>query len=77
MTPLKRAVSRVSTGHGVNRRQFVVTLHPGDTIAFRDVRTRKTFSTSLAHCYALAVLHAVTHERAERAARRRGGRHAG
>jgi hypothetical protein len=71
MTPLKKSVSRVSTGNGVNRRQFVVQLAPGDVIGFRDVRTRRWSWTTLAHCYALAVRQQVAKERADRAAKRK------
>jgi hypothetical protein len=70
MTPLRKAVSRVSSGNGVNRRHFVVTLAPGDMIGFRDVRTRPTYWTSLAHCYGLAVRQQVAKDRAERMAKR-------
>ena len=66
MTPLKKAVHRVSTANGVNRKQYVVTLAPGDVIGFRDVRTRKAYWTSLARCYALAVRINLDHERAEK-----------
>jgi len=65
-TRLSRPVSRVSIGNGVNRKQFVVTLMPGDTIGFRDIRTRTTYWTTLSHCYGLAVRQQVAAERASR-----------
>jgi hypothetical protein len=68
MTPLKRSVTRVSIGNGVNRKRYAVTLAPGDMIGFRDARTRKTYRTSLARCYALAVKETVAKERAAKAA---------
>lgn len=74
MTPLKKAVRRLSSGNGVNRRPFVVTLSPGDTIGFRDAHTRKTYWTSLASCYALAVRQTVAFEKVERAKHWRKGK---
>ena len=74
MTALKKPVRRVSTGYGVNRTQFVVTLMPGDVIGFRDCRTRRTFYTSLAHCYSLAVRQRVAADRADKAAARKAAR---
>lgn len=73
MTPLKKSVRRVSTGNGVNRRPFVIILEPGDVIGFRDVRTRRTYYTSLAYCYALAIKQTIAKERAERAKQRKEG----
>jgi hypothetical protein len=74
MTELKKPVRRVSIANGVNRKRFVITLAPGDVVGFRDVRTRKTFWTSLACCYQLAVKQTVASERAERAAAKKAGR---
>ncbi len=71
MTDLKKRVRRVSMGNGVNRRRFVVTLEPGDVIGFRDVRSRTTYWTSLAACYALAVKAEVARRKAERAEQRK------
>lgn len=73
-TPLAKPVSRRSTGNGVNRRQFVVTIAPGDVIGFRDVRARSTYWLPLATCYALAVRAEVARKRAERAAARKSKR---
>jgi hypothetical protein len=64
-TKLTRDLSRQSTGLGVNRRRFVITLAPGDVIGFRDLRSRKTYWTSLALCYAMAVRQTVAKERAD------------
>lgn len=74
MTPLIKAVSRRSTSAGVNHRQYVVTLAPGDIIGFRDVRSRSTYWLPLAACYAMAVRAEVARKRAEKAAARKGGR---
>lgn len=65
-TRLAREVRRQSTGNGVNRRQYIITLAPGDVIGFRDVRTRTTYWTTLAQCYALAVRQEVARQRDER-----------
>jgi hypothetical protein len=70
-TPLAKPVSRRSTGAGVNRRQYVVTLAPGDIIGFRDVRSRTTYWLPLAACYAQAVRAEVARRRAEKAAKRK------
>ena len=73
MTPLKKEVRRLSTGSGVNRRQYIVTLAPGDVIGFRDLRTRQNYWISLALCYALAVRQQVAKERADKAAKKKSG----
>jgi len=72
MTPLAKTISRRSSGNGVNRRQYVVTLAPGDIIGFRDVRARMTYWLPLAACYAMAVRAEVARKRAEKAAARKG-----
>jgi len=66
-TELTKEVRRKSSGLGINRRQYMVTLAPGDTIGFRDLRTRKTFWTSLAACYAMAVRQEVAFEKSQKA----------
>lgn len=71
MTPLKKPVRRVSSGNGVNRLQYVVTLAPGDVIGFRDVRSRTTYWLPLAACYAQAVRIEVARKRAERSKTRK------
>lgn len=73
-TPLRKAIRRVSAGNGVNRRQFVVTLAPGDLIGFRDLRSRTTYWLPLAACYAHAVAADVARRRAEKAAARQAKR---
>ena len=75
-TPLKKTVARLSAHPGPNRKQYVVTLEPGDVIGFRDARTRRTYWTSLAHCYAMAVRQTVAREKADKAAARKAGRKA-
>jgi len=68
VTDLKRPVSR-RTSLPVDRRyRVVVTLLPGDLIAFRLERTRKSFVTTLRACYELAV---QVHVAAERAAKKK------
>lgn len=75
-TPLAKPVRRRSTGYGVNRRPFVVTLEPPDLIGFRDAKTRRTFYTTLAACYALAVRQEVEARRREKAKKREAKRRA-
>lgn len=74
-TPLHKPVSRLSAGNGVNRRRYVVTLAPGDVIGFRDARTRTTYWTTLASCYAATVRAEVARKREDqRKARKEGKR---
>ena len=68
MTPLSKSLSRRTIGMHRGRR-FVVILEPGDVIGFRPERTRKTFYTTLAACFDMAVRQQVL---ADRAAKRKG-----
>ena len=68
MTPLHKTVARKSNGNGPNRRQFVITIEPGDVIGFRDERRRKTYYVPLAACYEMAIKAEVA---AARAAKRK------
>jgi hypothetical protein len=74
MTPLQKPVRRLSQSNGVNRRQYIVTLAPGDIIGFRDARTRTTYWTPLALCYAQAVRAEVARQRAEKSITRKRSR---
>jgi hypothetical protein len=73
-TKLTKEVRRSATGLGVNRRPFVVTLAPGDVIGFRDAKTRRTYWTTLQHCYALAVRQTVAWEKAQKAKAKKGAK---
>lgn len=55
MTNLDKPISRVTSRQVDSGRQAVVTLEPGDTIAFRLKGCRYTVRTTLAACYSLAV----------------------
>lgn len=68
MTPLNKSLSRRTIGQHRGRR-FVVILEPGDVIGFRPERTRKTFYTTLAACFDMAVRQAVI---ADKLAKRKG-----
>jgi hypothetical protein len=64
------------------RRPYVVTLEPGDVLSFRYLRTRQSYSISMAACFELAIKAYVAQLRAQREARRLGllngaGRRAG
>lgn len=67
MTPLSKRITRRTIGQHRGRR-VIVTLEPGDVIGFRAERTRRTFYTSLAACFDLALRQQVA---ADRAARKR------
>lgn len=54
MTDLTKAVKRRTCGMHRGTR-FVVTLEPGDVIGFRIERKRRTFYTTLAACFDMAV----------------------
>jgi hypothetical protein len=69
MTPLAKPVKRSSAYIGPNRRQYVVELAPPDLITFRDVRSRKRFTTTLRACYEMAIRVAVSEAKA---AKRKG-----
>lgn len=67
MTDLIKAIRRRTTGTHRGTR-FVVTLEPGDVIGFRIERKRKTFYTTLAACFDMAVRQQVA---ADKAAKRK------
>lgn len=73
MTDLTKALRRRSIGRHHGKR-FVVTLEPGDVIGFRLERTRKTFYTTLAACFDMAVRQEVSAVKRERIAQRKKGK---
>lgn len=68
-TMLNKTVKRKTFGSHRGRR-FIVTLEPGDVIGFRAERTRKTFYTTLAACYDMAVRQHVAAEKAAKKKKR-------
>ena len=70
MTDLKKTVRRRTIGSHRGMR-YVVTLEPGDVIGFRQERKRRTFYTSLAACFDMAVRQQVAAEKAAKKAARR------
>lgn len=68
-TMLNKTVKRKTFGSHRGRR-FIVTLEPGDIIGFRAERTRKTFYTTLAACYDMAVRQFVVAEKAAKKKRK-------
>lgn len=69
MTDLQKTVKRRSIGT-LRRRRFIVSLHPGDVISFREERTRKTYSAPLAVCFDFVLkLNVAADKRAKREAK--------
>ena len=62
-TPLTRTVARKANGVGPNRREYVVTIGPGDVIGFRDVNCRRVEWLPLRYCYEQAIKARVAAER--------------
>lgn len=54
MTDINKPVRRHTTGRHRGLR-FVVSIEPGDVIGFRAERKRRTFYTTLAACFDMAV----------------------
>lgn len=69
MTELRKVVRRrgIISYRG---KRLVVSLHPGDVIGFREERTRKEYTISLAGAYAYAVACEVARRKREKAAQR-------
>jgi hypothetical protein len=64
MTPLKKPIQRSTTGRYAvlyvgDRRPIVVSLLPGDVIAFHEYRRRKVFSLPLDYVFKCAVTRAA------------------
>lgn len=64
MTTLKKPVQRSTTGryavlYASDRRPIVVSLLPGDVIAFREYRRRQVFSLPLDYVFKCAVVRAA------------------
>ena len=78
MTKLKRPVSRETMHTAEQGRPIIVTLEPGDMISFRQKGRRKSWRTTIGHCFWRAVRAEGVEQqrtnklaRAERARRRR------
>jgi len=72
MTTLRRPIRRrCASAESGRRRRLVVTLYPGDVIAFREHRGRTEWSASLEAVYQAVVRWNVDAARAERRAARR------
>ena len=71
MTRLDKPVRRETCRTQEQGRLLIVTLEPGDTIAFRQKGCRKTWKTTLSACFALAVKAEVRANQLERIARKR------
>jgi hypothetical protein len=69
MTDLTKSIRRRTCGNHRGAR-FVVTLEPGDVIGFRIERKRRTYHTTLAACFDLAVRMNVAAEKAAKKARK-------
>lgn len=54
-TPLRKTVVREALRTRDAGRSIIVSLEPGDVIAFRLKGCRRTFRTTLAACYCMAV----------------------
>lgn len=64
-TELRRTVvRRTAQPHDHRRKRLVVSLEPGDVIAFREERSRKRFSAPIARLFRQVVLWNVDAERA-------------
>ena len=64
MTPLRKTVSRRTTGSVRGGRRLVVSLHPGDVLGFRPERTRTEFTMSIEGAFYYAVRLAVAARKA-------------
>lgn len=70
MTDLHKTVKRRAVVPYRGRR-IVVALHPGDVIGFREERTRREYTLSIAGAYAYAVRCAVEQRKREKAEQRK------
>lgn len=70
-TELRRRVQRKTIGRNHMNRALVVALAPGDVLEFREERSRKTFTISIARAYAIAVQLTVDAEKARKRAERK------
>ena len=71
MTPLRKAVHRVTAGTVHGGRRLIVTMHPGDVLGFREERTRREYFLSIGAAYTYAVRLAVAARRVEKLAARK------
>jgi hypothetical protein len=72
MTPLKKAVQRLSTDTLTRfSRPLVVILGPGSLIGFREHGRRKVYTTTIGACAALALRQTIAAERAAKLAARK------
>ena len=74
MTILKRRVRRECANTAERGRPIIVTLEPGDVIGFRLKGTRKTFRTTLYHCFMEAAKAEAERVRMERRKARKAKR---
>ena len=74
MTDLTKRVKRRTIGRVRGGRRIVVSLLPGDVLAFREERTRKDYLLSISGAYVYAVQLEVERRKRERAAERKANR---
>lgn len=71
MTPLKKPVHRRTVDTSYRGRRIIVSLLPGDVLAFREERRRQQYLLSISGAYTYAVLMEVERRKREKAKNRR------